>query len=250
MSSREGRTAKKEEEYREINRNLEIFQVCDSTFPIGTFNHSYGMETYLRDGIVHDAPSFEKWLSIYLETQFKWGEGLAVKLVMEALDKREYDKIWQIDRILTLSAAALETRKGASLIAVQMIDLLLRLYGDTDAKEVEILREYRIRIKEEKAFGNQAIAFALFMHMMGSDFRQSVCYYSYSIVTTMVQNAVRAIPLGQKAGQDILHTIFGDIIDLSSAIEDLDESYLGASVPGVELAQIRHETTVFRLFMS
>ena len=250
MSSREGRTAKKEEEYREINRNLEIFQVCDSTFPIGTFNHSYGMETYLRDGIVHDASSFEKWLSIYLETQFKWGEGLAVKLVMEALDKQEYDKIWQIDRILTLSAAALETRKGASLIAVQMIDLLLRLYGDTDAKEVEILREYRIRIKEEKAFGNQAIAFALFMHMMGSDFRQSVCYYSYSIVTTMVQNAVRAIPLGQKAGQDILHTIFGDIIDLSSAIEDLDESYLGASVPGVELAQIRHETTVFRLFMS
>lgn len=248
--SKEGQTAEKKEEYGEIDRNLEIFQVCDSTFPIGTFNHSYGMETYLRDGVVHDASSFEKWLSVYLETQFKWGEGLAVKLTMEALDKGEYGKIWQIDRILTLSAAAIETRKGASLIAVQMIDLLLRLYGHMDAKEVEILREYRIKIKKNEAFGNQAIAFALFMHMQGSDFCQSVCYYSYSIVTTMVQNAVRAIPLGQKAGQDILHTVFANIIELSSDIEDLDESYLGASVPGVELAQIRHETTIFRLFMS
>lgn len=244
------RQEESKKEYEEINKNLEIFQVCDSTFPIGTFNHSYGMETYLRDGVIHDAQSFGKWLSIYLETQFKWGEGLAVKLVMEALNSKEYGKIWEIDRVLTLSAAALETRKGASLIAVQMIDLLVRLYGYMDVKEVEILREYRARIRAGEAFGNQAIAFALFMHMQKSDFRQSVCYYSYSIVTTMVQNAVRAIPLGQKAGQDILHNVFADILALSSAIEGLDESYLGASVPGVELAQIRHEATVFRLFMS
>ena len=239
------------EEYNEIRRILEVFQICDSTFPIGTFNHSYGMETYLRDGIVDSNESFEEWLSVYLRTQFKWGEGLAVKLTLEALDHEQYDKLWEYDQLLTRSTAAYETRRGARLIAVQMIDLLLRLYSDkTSCKEVELLTDYRQRIRDDRSFGNQSIAFALFMHMMGASVRESVCYYSYSIVTTMVQNAVRAIPLGQKAGQLILNRIFDDIITLSKQIEDLDESYLGASVPGIEMAQIRHESTVFRLFMS
>ncbi|MBQ5438135.1 MAG: urease accessory protein UreF [Bacteroidales bacterium] len=243
-------SADSEKEYRDIRKILEVFQICDSTFPIGTFNHSYGMETYLRDGIVDSNETFEKWLSVYLRTQFKWGEGLAVKLTLEALDNKEHGKLWEYDQLLTRSAAAFETRRGARLIAVQMLDLLLRLYGKDDCVEVKLLQEYRQRIRDEKSFGSQSIAFALFMHMMGEGVRESVCYYSYSIVTTMVQNAVRAIPLGQKAGQKILHDIFDDIVMLSKQIEGLDESYLGASVPGIELAQIRHETTVFRLFMS
>ena len=29
---------------------LNVMQICDSNFPVGSFNHSFGMETYLRDG--------------------------------------------------------------------------------------------------------------------------------------------------------------------------------------------------------
>lgn len=71
-------SADSEKEYRDIRRILEVFQICDSTFPIGTFNHSYGMETYLRDGIVDSNETFEKWLSVYLRTQFKWGDRKSV----------------------------------------------------------------------------------------------------------------------------------------------------------------------------
>ena len=66
----------------------------------------------------------------------------------------------------------------------------------------------------------------------------------------MIQNAVRAIPLGQKDGQMILSQLFPELVILSESINDLDRSYLGAMMPGIELAQIRHETQIFRLFMS
>lgn len=33
-------------------------------------------------------------------------------------------------------------------------------------------------------------------------------------------------------------------------IRQLDESYIGANIPGLELAQIKHEEQTFRLFMS
>ncbi len=74
--------------------------------------------------------------------------------------------------------------------------------------------------------------------------------YGYSIGSTMVQNAVRAIPLGQRDGQVVLNNIIKLLGKLYPEVEKLDGSYLGANVPGLELAQIKHETQGSRLFMS
>ena len=74
--------------------------------------------------------------------------------------------------------------------------------------------------------------------------------YGYSVASTLVQNAVRSIPLGQREGQMILRDIIDLLADLYKKAAELDESLLGASVPGLELAQICHETQEARLFMS
>ena len=60
---------------------LEIVQIVDSTFPIGSFNHSFGMENYLREDTVTDDKGYEEWQEAYLASQFKYGEGLVIKLV-------------------------------------------------------------------------------------------------------------------------------------------------------------------------
>ena len=66
----------------------------------------------------------------------------------------------------------------------------------------------------------------------------------------MVQNAVRAIPLGQIAGQDILKNTFPILETLYQEISTCDASLLGVNTPGIELSQVKHETQIFRLFMS
>ena len=40
--------------------------MCDSNFPVGSFNHSYGMETYLRLNRVYNH-TFREWLNVYLK---------------------------------------------------------------------------------------------------------------------------------------------------------------------------------------
>ena len=250
MENKEKITTADKNEYTQIMKNLEVFQICDSMFPIGTFNHSYGMETYLREHKVKDNDSFEKWLITFLQTQFKWGEGLAVRLCHEALMKGDIDKLWIMINTRSSVAAAFETRKGARLIALQMIELILQIYPNEKSPTMDLIRQYKDRIEAGSSFGNPAIVFAMFMHREQLPVKDSVSYYGYSIVTTMVQNAVRAIPLGQKAGQRIMHDVFKVLIDICKDIFTMDESYLGANVPGIELAQIKHETTTFRLFMS
>ena len=75
-------------------------------------------------------------------------------------------------------------------------------------------------------------------------------YHMYATISTLVQNAVRTIPLGQKDGQLILKHFADDFENLYSKIEKLTEDDFGANIPGLEMAQIKHETQVFRLFMS
>lgn len=53
--------------------------------------------------------------------------------------------------------------------------------------------------------------------------------YGYSVASTLVQNAVRAIPLGQKEGQVILRDIVEEIATLYQPVSHLTQNFLGAN---------------------
>jgi len=225
---------------------LEAFQICDSTFPIGTFNHSFGMENYLSRRVIRKAPQFREWLMHYFWFQYHYGEGLLVILCMRALDEGKEDALLEYDTIINRSVAASETREGSRLIATQMLTLIHRMYGDG----FPALEHYAEKVEGNSFSGNPAIVFSAFAHEKGINCRDAFELYGYSVASTLVQNAVRSVPLGQREGQVILHEVLLFISDLYEQTARLDVEDLGASAPGLELAQICHETQEARLFMS
>lgn len=224
---------------------LEAFQVCDSTFPIGTFNHSFGMETYNAEGTIRKAPQFEAWICSYFDEQYRYGEGLLVTLAYKALDSGDEHALWRLDRELTLATPAAETRNGTKLIARQMMGLLGELEGNEG-----LLGRYAQAMREGTCFGSPALAFAIFAHGRGILVRDAYLMYGYSVASTLVQNAVRSIPLGQRQGQVVLRRVLEELRALYPLSAQLDEGRLGAGSPGLEIAQMRHETLEARLFMS
>lgn len=223
---------------------LKIMQICDSNFPIGSFNHSYGMETYLRDNRIKDTESFRGWIRAFFRNQFIYSDGFSIKLLYEYLDKKSEKKILELDRKITVQSMAFETRNGNKMVAKRMLNLFLDLY---DSKILEIYLE---KINKKEAFGHPAIVFGMLMYELKVRLIDAIQYYMYSTASTLIQNAVRTIPLGQKDGQILLKESSESFLELSEIIQALDEDMFGANVPGIELAQIQHETLVFRLFMS
>ena len=223
---------------------LKIMQICDSNFPIGSFNHSYGMETYLRDNRIKDTESFRGWIRAFFRNQFIYSDGFSIKLLYEYLDKKSEKKILELDRKITVQSMAFETRNGNKMVAKRMLNLFLDLY---DSKILEIYLE---KINKKEAFGHPAIVFGMLMYELKVNLIDAIQYYMYSTASTLIQNAVRTIPLGQKDGQILLKESSESFLELSEIIQTLDEDMFGANVPGIELAQIQHETLIFRLFMS
>ncbi|MDI9218440.1 MULTISPECIES: urease accessory protein UreF [Clostridium] len=223
---------------------LRVIQICDSSFPIGSFNHSYGMESYLRNNKINSTESLKEYIDMFLNNVFIYNDGLAIRMLYEYLNKNELEKILELDRMITVQSIAKETRNASKLVASRMIKLLLELY-DSD-----ILKAYEEKINIKQAFGHPAIVFGLLMYTLNFSKEEAISFHMYSTISTLIQNGVRAIPIGQKDGQIILKKCSENFKVLYEKIKSLDYSFFGASTPGIELAQINHEVLEFRLFMS
>ncbi|WP_286183962.1 urease accessory protein UreF [Clostridium sp. CCUG 7971] len=229
---------------KDIIDMLRIVQMCDSNFPIGSFNHSFGMETYLRSGKINDINTMREWLDIFLSNQLVYSDALAIRMLYEYLKKNELDEIWKLDRLITVQSISKETRNGSKLIASRMTKIFLELY------ESEFVRNYENKIINGEVFGHPAIVFGLAMYTLKASEEEAIIFYMYSTVSTLIQNAVRAIPIGQKDGQLLIKEFSEKFKILYKKVENMDYSFFGCSTPGIELSQINHEVLDFRLFMS
>ena len=106
------------------------------------------------------------------------------------------------------------------------------------------------QVKARKCFGHPAIAFAMIAHGLNIPKSTAVLTYLFSSVTSIIQNAIRGIPLGQTDGQQLIKESQSLIIKSWDIIEKLTEEDFGVMPPGLEISQMRHERLHVRIFMS
>lgn len=225
-------------------RLLTLLQLCDSNFPTGAFSHSFGMETYIQEERIYNKKTFAEWLKVYLEKQLVFTDGLACRLVYEAMERNDLEFIWQLDRVMVVQNISRESREASRRMGERMIQLGTELFS------CPTLALYREKTNSRATYGQPSIVFAVIAHHLEIEKRTAVLSFLYSSMATLVQNGVRGIPLGQTDGQRLLLELQSLLMDALKTVEELDFSDLGAVSPGLELAQIRHERLNIRLFMS
>lgn len=102
----------------------------------------------------------------------------------------------------------------------------------------------------KQCYGHPAIVFALVCTGLNLTVEMAIHACLYAAVSSLIQNAVRGIPLGQTAGQSLLLWSHEVIQTAVAFIKVLPEDELGRTLPGLEIAQMRHEDLHVRLFMS
>lgn len=227
------------------NDLMPLLQLCDSNFPSGAFSHSFGLETYIQEQVIVDKESFKTAISTFVDKQLVFSDGLACRLSYEILESsRDINELLEIDRLLFVSSLAKETREGNRRIGERMAKLCMELYSSTT------LGEYLHSIKNKQGYGHSALVFAFVAHHLQIDKEKILSAYLFASVSSLIQNAVRGVPLGQTDGQKLLVEMQVKIHEAKNRIMTLTKDDLGAVSPGLEIAQMRHERLPVRLFMS
>lgn len=220
---------------------LPLLQLSDSALPTGAFSHSLGLESYLDTGLVHDEATFAQWLTQFVHLQLTYSDGLAIRLAVETQSRQE---VRDLDRRMVAQALPRQIRDAGVKMGARMLHIAQAVFPCPD------LEDYRQDVADGHCAGHPAIAFALAGRALGVPVPELVATYLFSTVTSLTQNAIRAIPLGQDAGQRVQRGSHAEVDTAVARILKLDAEDLGITAPALEIAQMRHEHQRARMFMS
>ena len=225
---------------------LPLAQLCDSALPTGAFSHSFGLETYICEGVVDGEASFVSWLRALVSTQLTFSEGLGLRLAFEAVAVDDWEAIAHLDELLVAQAVPLQVRRAGITMGRRLLAVARLALSDGDG----LLSRYAALVDTEGCRAHPAIVLAIAGYALTAPPAAVTAAYLQSSVISLTQNAVRAIPLGQDAGQRAIASVRDDVRAAVRRIGGLDEMDLGAAAPGIEISQMRHERQRARMFMS
>lgn len=220
---------------------LKMQQVCDSVFPVGAFALSNGLETYIQQERVQDGAGLSRYLCAYTALLPYNELGF---FVYAARAKCEAE-ILRLDALAAASRAPREVREGAKRECARFLKLLPAL--DVSG---EGLSRYAAAVNSGECCGVYGVALGLFSAAVGAPLSAAAGLYGYSLLSAIVTNAVKLVPLGQGDGQRALAQALPGLEEAVERAKTVEESALGLCGAGFDIRAMQHETLRARLYMS
>ncbi len=217
-----------------------LLQLASPMLPVGAYSYSGGLEAAIESGVVQDAETARIWiedvLDLYLarfELPILWR--LHRAWASDSDDAAEWNARFRAGRD-TAEGRAETLQMGGSLV------LLLRDLGEFPPERLA-----RLQSMAPVTF---PLAYAFATASWDIPVEAALHGYAWSWAENQVGVAMKAVPIGQVAGQRILTAVAGDITTIIARAAQCPDDAISNFAPGLTLAACRHETQYSRLFRS
>jgi urease accessory protein len=228
---------------RPVHGLLRTLWLASPTLPVGGFSYSEGLEAAIDAGLVQDEHSAAAWLTDQLHLSLARSDLAVVAQAIPAWHAND------LNRIAELNAWVLATRETQEfrLQTEQMGRSLLawaQSLGDLGDGVCEQLLSAYLQPP------TYPVAMACAAAASGADLHDSLSGFAFGWAENMVQAAIKAMPLGQSAGQRMLARLAREIPAAVDHAISLDDDSRQAFTPLLAILSARHETQYSRLFRS
>ncbi|NJD24124.1 MAG: urease accessory protein UreF [Betaproteobacteria bacterium] len=219
-----------------------LLQLASPALPVGAYTYSQGLEWAVESGVVRDEATAGRWIGDLLDHGIGRFEAPLVAALMAAWAAGE---MADVD---CLNAEFLASRESAELRAetVQMGFSLRRLLRDLRDDGLATVGQ-AIESWPEVAFPTVWAGIAAAWRI---DKEAALTAYLWSWAENQVMAALKAVPLGQAAGQRLLAELGGKIPLVAVDAGKRPKTEWSNFMPGFAIACARHETQYSRLFRS
>jgi urease accessory protein len=227
-----------------MDRFLSLLQFADGLFPAGAYAHSFGLEACVQSGQVHDAAGVEAFLRAHLQGSAAPADAVAAVCAHRAAGNGTLGPCVALDETLDAMKAASELREASRQMGRQTLRVAshLRLDG--------LIAEFGQAVTDEATPGHHAVVFGMIGGISRWSSLETAGAYLYSTSSALVGAALRLLPLGQLAGQDILWNARPLIARLAAETQNKNQDDIWSFAPALEIAGMRHARLEARLFRS
>lgn len=221
-----------------------MLHICDPTLPIGGFSHSSGLETYIQLKIVHDEASTEAFVKNMIENNILYNDAAFVKLAYQAAQRKDLQEIIALDQECSALKAPMEIREATKKLGNRFLKIFDRQV------EKQLIIDFQRELSLKNTEGNYPIVYGIFAQTFDVPLHDAIYAYCYNAAVGMITNAVKMVPLGQLAGQDILFRMQKVIQETVATTLSLDRDLVGVCNIGFDIRCMQHEKLYSRLYMS
>ncbi len=218
-----------------------LLQLASPLLPVGAYSYSQGLEWAIEAGVVKDAVTAQRWVGDVLELYLCKFEMPILQRLCAAWEANDEVAIKEWHDCFCAGRDGAEARAET----LQMGYSLVRLLQELDGFSPDLLA--RLRRHPSIAF---PLAYACAVSTWQIPVKDALHAYAWSWAENQVSAAMKAVPLGQVAGQRML-MVLGETIP--AALEkacSLQDDALSNFAPGLAIAGCKHEMQYSRIFRS
>jgi len=245
---------------------LKLMWLASPALPVGGFSYSEGLEAAIDAGLVSSETDAARWLRDQLQLAVARSDLAVVARAVPAWQRHDLARVRELNAWVVQTRETAELRLQTEQMGRSLVEWLRngdKVPGATAPSDHADTGTPDQRLQHCAALPpapTWPIAFALAVaqclpeskgHADGdAALREALLSFTFGWAENMVQAAIKAVPLGQSAGQRILQTLIDAIPDAIDHALSLPDSQRQAFTPMLAILSSQHETQYSRLFRS
>jgi urease accessory protein len=227
---------------------MQLMWLASPALPIGGFSYSEGLEAFVQSAqtateTIATADMAEQasgWLVDQLHLSLARGDLAVVAQAIAAWRDGDQNRLAQLNAWVLHTRESHEFRAQTEQMGRSLLEWL-RHHTTASATQIQTCADLQ---------PTYPVAFALAASATAASVRDCLLAFAFGWAENMTQAAIKAVPLGQSAGQRILQALVAEIsaaIDHALSLGDDDRQ---AFSPMLAILSAQHETQYSRLFRS
>jgi urease accessory protein len=225
---------------------IALMWLASPALPVGGFSYSEGLEAAIDAGYVHNEASTTQWVCDQLHLTLARADLVILRDTLQAWHAQDTQALLDLDQWIRQTRESAELRLQTEQMGRSLVEWL---------KTTHPTAAQSIAVAWPQSAPTYPVAFGIALATLlgpsaAQDPTPALTAYAFSWAENMVQAALKAVPLGQSAGQRMLQQL-GLAIPPAIAQALGTPSHAKQSFsPMLAILSARHETQYSRLFRS
>jgi len=219
---------------------LQLMWLASPALPVGGFSYSECLEAAVDSALVATESEASNWLLAQLRSSLARADLAVIAQAIPAWQASDHPRIAQLNTWMLVTRESSELRAQTEQMGRSLLEWL-RNHTTATSAQISLLADQQ---------PTYPLAFALAASSTGAPLRDCLLTYAFGWAEAMTQAAIKAVPLGQSAGQRILQALAADIPAAVDRAMTLDDDSRQAFSPMLAILSSQHEAQYSRLFRS